>query len=207
MHNRDDEFSIKLRNITKKFGETTALNSVSFDVHKGECVALLGPNGAGKTTLIEIITGLVEPDAGEVEINGLSYTRDRLTIQETIGVQQQETSLYRRYTVQETLELFGSFYRETISTNRLLHQLNLEEIRNRKLEHLSGGEKHGVFRLRPCQQPEAAHFGRTDCRPRSPCAADHVGTYRTGQGKWADRSCHNPLHGRSSISRRSSRNR
>lgn len=68
----ENEVAISVRNISKKFGPHVAVNDISFDVKKGEIFGLLGPNGAGKSTLINMMTTLMQPDQGEIMINGLN---------------------------------------------------------------------------------------------------------------------------------------
>ncbi|MEM4352008.1 MAG: ATP-binding cassette domain-containing protein, partial [Candidatus Caldarchaeum sp.] len=65
---------LRVVNVTKKFGELTALSGVSFEVRQGECVGIIGPNGAGKTTLFNIISGFMKPNAGRVEFMGVDVT-------------------------------------------------------------------------------------------------------------------------------------
>src|SRR4029434_11295752 len=96
--------------LIKTYGDVVAVNRLSFQVARGECFGLLGPNGAGKTTTIEILEGLLEPDAGEVQILGLTWRRNGKELRQRIGVQLQETQLADKLTVEETLRLFRSFY-------------------------------------------------------------------------------------------------
>jgi ABC-2 type transport system ATP-binding protein len=132
-------------NIEKQFGAVKAVDKVSLTLHKGQCLALLGPNGAGKTTTCEMLEGLIMPDRGEIKVLGMEYARDRSNILEKIGVQLQETSLYKRYTVRETLDLFASFYRSPISTQTIIEKLDLGEKAETKLMQLSGGQKQRVY--------------------------------------------------------------
>ena len=79
-------------------------------IRRGECFGLLGPNGAGKTTTVEILEGILEPTAGEVELLGMPWARDEVRLRERIGVALQETRLPERLSVAEVLDLFRSFY-------------------------------------------------------------------------------------------------
>src|SRR5688572_4207694 len=94
----------------KRYGEVVAVDGLSLSVHRGECFGLLGPNGAGKTTTIEILEGLIVPDAGDVEILGRRWSTDELELRQRLGIQLQETQLAEKLTVAETLRLFRSFY-------------------------------------------------------------------------------------------------
>ena len=87
-----------------------AVDGLDLAIRRGECFGLLGPNGAGKTTTVEILEGLLEPSAGEVELLGMSWARDEVRLRERIGVALQETRLPERLSVTEVLNLFRSFY-------------------------------------------------------------------------------------------------
>jgi len=91
---------------------------------RGECFGLLGPNGAGKTTTIEILEGLLPPDAGDVEVLGLRWDRDAALLRPRLGIQLQETQLSDKLTVAETLRLFCSFYASGPTVDALLDIVN-----------------------------------------------------------------------------------
>ncbi len=131
--------------LSKYFGAIKAVNEVSLTLEKGQCLAILGPNGAGKTTLCEMFEGLERQDSGTLEVLSRSYDKDRATILSAIGVTLQETSLYKRYTVLETLTLFASFYKHSLSVESMLRDLGLSEKRDVRLEQLSGGQKQKVY--------------------------------------------------------------
>src|SRR5690606_31102894 len=105
-----------------------------------ECLALLGPNGAGKTTTVEMLEGLLKPDQGDVHLFGRSMATERLEILQRVGVLLQETSLYKKLTVRETLELFASFFRRSTAPAEIISILGLSEKADCRLEHLSGGQ-------------------------------------------------------------------
>jgi ABC-2 type transport system ATP-binding protein len=129
----------------KRYGDKVAVNGVDLEVEAGECFGLLGPNGAGKTTTVEMIEGLYEPNAGQIELFGLAWKKgnDR-EIRERFGVQLQETQLADKLTVAEVLRLFRSFYRKGRAVDELIALLSLEEERNRYFSRLSGGQKQRV---------------------------------------------------------------
>ena len=127
--------------LIKTYGDVVAVNRLSFQVARGECFGLLGPNGAGKTTTIEILEGLLEPDAGEVQILGLTWRRSGKELRQRIGVQLQETQLADKLTVEETLRLFRSFYHRGRSIDELLTVVELESKRRSWVGKLSGGQK------------------------------------------------------------------
>ena len=126
--------------LVKRFGSLTAVDGVDLELVRGTCVALLGPNGAGKTTTIEMLEGLLEPDAGDIEILGRRWADDAEAIRERIGVQLQETRLQEKVSVLETLRLFRSFYREGRELEDVLDIVGLTDKRDARVETLSGGQ-------------------------------------------------------------------
>ena len=141
----DNPYCLVAKNITKHYGKILALDNVDIKLGDGECLALLGSNGAGKTTLCEILEGLRPPDAGTIHFGDWTYQQDRNKILEHIGVQLQETALYKKYTVQETLELFASFYKHPLQVPALIKRLGLAKKATARIEHLSGGQKQAVY--------------------------------------------------------------
>ncbi len=140
----NEDVVLRASKLTKYFGTLKAVNEVCLTLARGECLAILGPNGAGKTTLCEIFEGLVSQDSGDLEILSYRYQDSRANILEKIGVTLQETALYKRYTVEETLTLFASFYPSSLPILQLLQDLDLLEIKDRRLGQLSGGQKQRV---------------------------------------------------------------
>jgi ABC-2 type transport system ATP-binding protein len=130
-----------VKNLHKVYGNTTAVENVSFSVAEGEIFGVLGPNGAGKTTTVECISGLRTPDSGSIRILGFDPQTDRDELREAIGVQLQEGSLPPAIKVKEALELFKSFYRESADADELLDVLGLREKCNDRFKRLSGGQK------------------------------------------------------------------
>jgi ABC-2 type transport system ATP-binding protein len=133
--------AVRVRGLTKSYGSHAVLNGIDLFVARGECVGILGPNGAGKTTTLEIIQGLTEPNAGEVEVLGLSQPRDRVAIQARIGVALQDTRLHEKLTARETLELFRSFYESGPELIALLEKVDLRAAANTLVGGLSGGQR------------------------------------------------------------------
>jgi sodium transport system ATP-binding protein len=101
---------IEVSGLTKRFGELTAVNDVSFAVAAGEIFGLLGPNGAGKTTALRILATLLRADAGEARVCGCDITRDPEGVRRVIGVVNGGMGLYERLTGREVLHYFGSLY-------------------------------------------------------------------------------------------------
>jgi ABC-2 type transport system ATP-binding protein len=132
--------ALRATGLVKRFGDLTAVGGIDLEIQTGTCVALLGPNGAGKTTTIEMLEGLLRPDAGEIEILGRTWRSDPDGIRERIGVQLQETRLQEKVTVLETLQLFRSFYRQGSDLAEVLDVVGLTEKQGARVETLSGGQ-------------------------------------------------------------------
>ena len=132
---------IRVRGLEKRYGETRAVDGVSFQVQGGSVFGLLGPNGAGKTTTVEILEGLRAPDAGEVTILGLDAVGAADALKARVGVSLQTAALYPKLTVAELLDLFRSFYGRGRSTDELIGLMDLEEKRTTRTAALSGGQR------------------------------------------------------------------
>jgi ABC-2 type transport system ATP-binding protein len=129
-----------VKNLHKSYGNVKAIDGISFDVKEKEIFCLVGPNGAGKTTTLEILEGLRSPDSGEVFVCGFDVHRNSKDIKEIIGVQLQTSSFFDKLTVEETVSLFSSFYKDNIK-NDLLKLIDLEEKEKSLVSDLSGGQK------------------------------------------------------------------
>jgi ABC-2 type transport system ATP-binding protein len=136
-----ETFAVRCEGLHKRYGEVVAVAGLSLHVRRGECFGLLGPNGAGKTTTIEILEGLLRPDAGEVEVLGLRWERHERELRQQLGIQLQETQLNEKLTVEEMLRLFRSFYRRGRPALDLLRLVELEGKRSSRVGALSGGQK------------------------------------------------------------------
>jgi ABC-2 type transport system ATP-binding protein len=135
------DHAVRCRGLVKRYAELTAVDGLDLDVERGECFGLLGPNGAGKTTTIEILEGLLAPDAGDVEILGRRWETDRGWLRARLGIQLQETQLADKLTVEETVRLFRSFYPDGPTVDALLDTVELTAKRNAWVVKLSGGQK------------------------------------------------------------------
>ena len=133
--------AIRVRGLVKRFEDLVAVDGIDLDVSEGECFGLLGPNGAGKTTTIEILEGLQRPTSGEVELLGLPWASHAAELRARLGIQLQETELYDRLSVEETVRLFRSFYPRRIGVTEALAQVDLVEKRTAWVQKLSGGQK------------------------------------------------------------------
>lgn len=106
----DTKYAISVRDLTKRFGEFTAVDRISFNVERGEIFGFLGANGAGKTTAMRMLCGLSRPTAGDGTVAGCDIVRRPEQIKKRIGYMSQKFSLYEGLTVEENLRLFATIY-------------------------------------------------------------------------------------------------
>jgi ABC-2 type transport system ATP-binding protein len=133
--------ALRVEGLRKAYGDVVAVDGLDLTVGSGECFGLLGPNGAGKTTTIEICEGLTAPDAGVVEVLGERWDTNEQALRERLGIQLQETQLAEKLTVQETVRLFRSFYRQGRNVDDVIDIVQLGEKRTSRVGKLSGGQK------------------------------------------------------------------
>ena len=140
--------TLRTFDLTKSYGGRTVVRGINLDVSSGEVVGLLGPNGAGKTTTFYMTTGLVAPDSGRVELNGVDVTDDPMYVRarKGVGYLPQESSIFRGLTVEqnilailETMPLSAAERRAR--TKELLEELHLTPLANSPAYVLSGGER------------------------------------------------------------------
>jgi len=132
---------VTVNHLHKQYGSIKAVDDVSLSIFENEIFGIIGPNGAGKTTLVECISGLRIPEAGSVDIYGLSPKDDREKLRKVVGVQLQESSLPPRIKAGEAIDLFASFYSDPLDPRELLESLGIAEKRNTIFKQLSGGQK------------------------------------------------------------------
>jgi ABC-2 type transport system ATP-binding protein len=136
--------AVVVNEVTKRFGETVALDGVSFDVQNGELFGLVGPDGAGKTTLFRILTTLQVPDTGTATVLGLDVAKDLWMIRSRAGYMPGRFSLYGDLTVRENLSFFASVFGTTIEKGYSLIApvyRQIEMFADRRADALSGGMK------------------------------------------------------------------
>ncbi len=133
--------ALRVEGLRKAYADVVAVDGLSLTVNAGECFGLLGPNGAGKTTTIEICEGLTVPDAGVVEVLGQRWDTDERALRERLGIQLQETQLAEKLTVDETISLFRSFYKNGRDIESVIDIVQLGEKRKSRVGKLSGGQK------------------------------------------------------------------
>lgn len=138
--------SIEVRNFTKKFGDFTAVDNISFEVEEGSIFAFLGPNGAGKSTTINTLCTILDKTTGELRINGYDVNHQKDKVRNNIGIVFQESTLDGKLTIEENLKLHCDFYNvpKTEVNERIEFVLNLVDMEDKRdvtVESLSGGMK------------------------------------------------------------------
>lgn len=136
---------LKVKNLTKRYKDFTAIDNITFEVKKGEIFGVLGPNGAGKSTLMKMLNGFLKPTSGDATIDGQSI-KELKKIKPLIGWAPQEDSFYNRLTVIENLYYFGSLYgikKDELKkrSERIVEMLGLSNKKNALAGFLSGGMK------------------------------------------------------------------
>ncbi len=137
---------ISVHNLTKTFGDFTAVNSISFEVAKGEIFGFLGANGAGKTTAMKMLIGISKPSSGEATVAGFDIVSQSEMVKKNIGYMSQKFSLYDDLTIKENITFFGGIYglsRKQIKekTAVLITELKLEKVANQLVGALPLGWK------------------------------------------------------------------
>ncbi|RKT00420.1 ABC transporter ATP-binding protein [Flavobacterium sp. 123] len=137
---------ISVNNLSKTFGSFTAVNSISFDVYKGEIFGFLGANGAGKTTAMKMLIGISKPSSGEASIAGFDVKKQAEMVKKSIGYMSQKFSMYDDLTIKENITFFGGIYglsRAQIKekTANLISELELEEVADKLVSALPLGWK------------------------------------------------------------------
>src|SRR4030095_9108664 len=140
---------IEVNQITKKFGDFTAVDEISFAVEHGEIFALLGPNGAGKSTLIRMLTTLIPPTYGSAKIHGFDVVKEPTGVRNVIGVIPQAMTSDLELSVQENLLIYAKLYgvprdRRRRLMGELLEAVELTQWRDKPVKNLSGGMRRRV---------------------------------------------------------------
>ncbi|MDD3043838.1 MAG: ABC transporter ATP-binding protein [Candidatus Delongbacteria bacterium] len=141
-----NDLIINAENLTKKFGNFTACDQITFSVKKGEIFGFLGANGAGKTTAIRMLCGLSQPTSGKAEVAGFDIYKETEKIKLNIGYMSQKFSLYEDLTVKENIEFYGGIYRLPSKeikerSKKLIDELGLESVKNKLIGSLPLGWK------------------------------------------------------------------
>jgi sodium transport system ATP-binding protein len=137
---------IEVRNLHKAFGDVKAVDGVGFVARDGEITGLLGPNGAGKTTTLRMLYTLMQPDSGQVLVDGVDAAAEPLTVRRSLGVLPDARGLYKRLTARENIEYFARLHGIDEATLRTRHDtlvdaLEMREILDRRTEGFSQGQR------------------------------------------------------------------
>ncbi len=137
---------IEIKNLTKKYGDFTAVNDISFHVKRGEVFAFLGPNGAGKTTTIKMLTTLLSPTSGSIQMDGTDTLHHQNKVRETFGIVFQDPSLDDELTAYENMDMHGMLYKMPAKERKerikmLLEFVELWDREDSLVKQFSGGMK------------------------------------------------------------------
>ncbi len=132
---------MRVDGVVKRYGDTTAVDGISFELERAQVLALLGPNGAGKTTTTEMCEGFVVPDAGRVRVLGLDPIADSDRLRPRIGVMLQGGGAYPGSRAGEMLDLVASYSADPLDPDWLLRTLGLQDARRTPYRRLSGGQQ------------------------------------------------------------------
>lgn len=140
---------IEVKNVTKKYGSTIAVNNISFDVKDGEVVGFLGPNGAGKSTTMNMITGFIEPTKGQIIVNGNDISKKPRKAKMQIGYMPESVPLYYELTAKEFISYMAELRmvkrnERKQEVEKVLKETGLEDVQNKLIRNLSRGYKQRV---------------------------------------------------------------
>lgn len=140
---------VSVEGLAKKFDDLVAVDHVSFTIEEGEIFGLLGPNGAGKTTAISMISGLLDPTAGDVVVDGDSIRKNPIAVKRVLGVVPQEIALYPALTARENLAFWGRMYgmsgpQLSSAVDEALEVAGLTDRAKERIEKYSGGMKRRI---------------------------------------------------------------
>ena len=137
---------LEVKNLTKRYGQLTAIDGISFSTDRGQTIGLLGPNGAGKTTTVSIVAGLLQPDSGEVLIDGAKVKSDTDPVKLKIGLVPQDMALYEELSARDNLTFFAALYsfagaKAKSAIDEALKLVALSDRAGDKVSTFSGGMK------------------------------------------------------------------
>lgn len=140
---------LKVDNLSKTFGDFTAVESISFEAKDGEITGILGPNGAGKTTCLRMLYGLLKPNSGVATINDIDVSQDPISARKSLGIFPDQFGMSERLTAREQIEYFAQMHGLTgkaldDALDKVVDDLGMQEISNRKTEGFSQGQRMKV---------------------------------------------------------------
>ncbi len=173
---------IETKNLTKKYGDFTAVDNISFSVKTGEVFAFLGPNGAGKTTTIKMLTTLLKPTGGEVFLNGHNVIENPHETRRSFGIVFQDPSLDNELTAYENMQFHAILYglKKEVYEKRIANLLNLVELQDRKdsyVKNFSGGMKRRLEIARGLLHNPKVLFLDEPTIGLDPQTRNHIWTY------------------------------
>lgn len=137
--------SLEIKNLTKKFGEQTALNNINLDIHKNEIIGLLGPNGAGKSTLMKSIVGALKIEEGEIIFDGKNITENETEVKKNIGFLPENNPLYLEMYVKEYLQFVADIHQiSKEKVDEIIDLVGITPEKSKKISQLSKGYKQRV---------------------------------------------------------------
>jgi ABC-2 type transport system ATP-binding protein len=168
---------IEVRNLTKKFGERTAVEDLSLQVEEGEVLGFLGPNGAGKTTTIRMLAGIIAPTSGTATVAGYNIPSDIERLHEAIGLLTESPGFYDRFSARRNLEFFAGFYSDInapVQIEKYLKLMGLWDRRENRVGTYSKGMKHRLALARALLHEPKALFLDEPTAGLDPEAAQEV---------------------------------
>ena len=137
--------SLEIKNLTKKFGEQTALNNINIEIKKNEIIGLLGPNGAGKSTLMKSIVGVLKVDKGEIIFDGKNIAKNEIQTKEKIGFLPENNPLYNDMYVKEYLQFVADIHKiQKEKVDEIIDLVGITPEKSKKISQLSKGYKQRV---------------------------------------------------------------
>ena len=137
--------SLEIKNLTKKFGEQTALNNINIEIKKNEIIGLLGPNGAGKSTLMKSIVGVLMIDEGEIIFDGKNIAKNEIQTKEKIGFLPENNPLYNDMYVKEYLQFVADIHKiQKEKVDEIIDLVGITPEKSKKISQLSKGYKQRV---------------------------------------------------------------
>ena len=137
--------SLEIKNLTKKFGEQTALNNINIEIKKNEIIGLLGPNGAGKSTLMKSIVGVLKVDKDEIIFDGKNIAKNEIQTKEKIGFLPENNPLYNEMYVKEYLQFVADIHKiQKEKVDEIIDLVGITPEKSKKISQLSKGYKQRV---------------------------------------------------------------